>query len=181
MDVLVAITGASGAVLGKQLLDELKKQGIKTHLVISKNGLRVVEHELDEKPSADFEYKPDDIGARVASGSNSPDAMIIAPCSMKTLSAIANGYDSNLITRAAACCLKQEKKVVLMTRETPLTYANIENMRKAKLNGCTIMPPVVEYYSNPKTIEDVTNFFVGRVMKFIGVENNLYLKWEGDK
>ena len=178
MDVLVAITGASGAVLGKRLLEELGKRGVTTHLIISKSGMRVIEHELMERPAgADFEYDPEDIGALVASGSSVVDAMVVAPCSMKTLSAIANGYDINLIMRAAACCLKQEKKVVLMPRETPLTYAHIENMRKAKLNGCTIMPPIVEYYSKPKVIGDVTNFFVGRVLKLIGIENDLYMKW----
>lgn len=182
MRIIVAITGASGTVLGQRLLEELK--GHETHLIISKGAEDVAKFEentsTDEiRKIAKFTYLEDDLTAVIASSSYHIDAMVIIPCSMKTLSAVANGFADNLITRAAENVLKMGWKLVVVPRDTPLTLAAIKNMEKLKLGGAIILPPVIAYYQKPKTIEDVTDFFVGKVLDVLEIGHNLYEKWEG--
>jgi 4-hydroxy-3-polyprenylbenzoate decarboxylase len=179
MRVLVAITGASGAILGKRLLEEL--HGVETHLIISEAAKLVVKDELGSVDAveklADRVCGDKDIGAAVASGSFPMDAMVIVPCSMKTLSAIANGYADNLITRAADVALKQERKLVLVPRETPVNLVHLKNMVKAREAGASIVLPLVSYYNKPKTVGDMTDFVVGKILDLLGMEHELYERW----
>ncbi len=182
MKIIVAITGASGVVLGKGFLDAVKGKH-ETHLIISEAAKKVMKYELEKADEigklADYRYKEDDLEARIASSSCRIDAMVIIPCSMKTLSAIANGFSDNLITRSAENILKLGKKIVVVPRDTPLTLAAIENMKKLKLAGAVIMPPNMAYYYKPETVDDVTNFFVGKVLDVLEIEHNMYKKWKG--
>lgn len=182
MRLIVAITGASGVILGKRLLEFLRGRE-EVHLIISESAKKVIKHELGNPKQieklADFLYKEDDLEARIASSSCRIDAMIIIPCSMKTLSSIANGFSDNLITRSAENILKLGKRLLVVPRDTPLTLAAIGNMRKLKLAGAIILPPNMAYYYKPETVDDVTNFFVGKVLDILEIEHNLYRKWKG--
>ena len=165
MKILFSIGGASGSIYGIHLLKELKKAGVEIHLIFSEGAKKIIEHETkfkspDIKKLADFYYENNDIFTGPASGSFKIDAMIICPCSMKTLSSIANGYGDTLTSRAAICTLKEERKLILAIRETPLELPSIENMRKAKLAGATILPAMPGFYHKPKTVEDLVNFIV---------------------
>ena len=183
MRFIIAVTGASGSILGKRLLWFLKENGHEVHLVISESAKKVIKYELgnvkEMEKAADFLYSEDDMESRIASSSYRIDAMVIIPCSMKTLSAIANGFSDNLVARSAENFLKLGKKLVVVPRDTPLTLAAIENMRKLKLAGAIILPPNMAYYYKPKTVDDVTNFFVGKVLDSLGIEHDLYRKWKG--
>ncbi len=176
----MAITGASGFPLAVQLLKALK--GNEIHLVVSEHAWMVMEYESgmakgDVLKLAGHVYGPDEIYSPICSGSFPMDAMVVVPCSMNTLGHIANGIEHNAITRAAAVSLKQERKVVLVPRETPLTLPALRNMVKAKEAGCTIIPPMVEYYTKPKSVEDITGYIVGRIMELLGMEHSLYKRW----
>ncbi len=183
MRIIIAITGASGITLADKLLKFLKITKHEIHLIISESAKKVIKHELDNieetEKLADFLYTEDDLESRISSSSYRVDAMVIIPCSMKTLSAIANGFSDNLITRSAENILKLGKKLVVVPRDTPLTLAAIDNMKKLKLAGAVILPPNMAYYYKPKTIDDVTNFFVGKVLDVLGIEHKLYKKWMG--
>lgn len=179
MRVVVAITGASGAVLAHRLLENLRDHEV--HLIISETARKVIELELGK--GAEFpchaSYKADDLCSPLASSSFLMDAMVIIPCSMKTLAAIAHGYADNLIVRAAENALKMGKPLVLVPRETPLSLMDIENMRRARLAGAVILPPVLTYYHHPRTVEEMTDFIVGKVLDVLGIEHRLYKRWEG--
>ncbi len=175
MKTAVAITGASGSVVGLRLIEELKKK-CEVTTIISDAGKKVVKEETGSKIKAD--YEEDDIGSPLASSSNRVDAFVICPCSMKTLSAVANGYTNNLIARLADIQLKMRKKLILCIRETPYNLIHIENMRKVTLAGGIIMPLNITYYSKPKTLDDINNFFVGKALDLIGIKNNLYKRWK---
>ena len=175
MKIIVAITGASGSVVGLRLIDKLKKKKVKVITLISKMGKKVSEEETDIKLKPD--YEEDDLFAPIASSSQKIDAYIICPCSMKTLSAIANGYSNNLITRVADICLRMRKKLILCVRETPYTLIHIENMKKVALAGGIIMPLNVAYYFKPKSIDDITNFFVGKILDLLNIDNKLFKRW----
>lgn len=182
MKIIVAITGASGVILGRGFLGAVRGKH-EIHLIISESAKKVIKHELGkideiERP-ADFLYKEDDLEARISSSSYRVDAMVIIPCSMKTLSAIANGFSDNLITRSAENILKLGKKLVVVPRDTPLTLAAIDNMKKLKLAGAVILPPNMAYYYKPRTVDDVTNFFVGKILDVLDIEHKLYKKWKG--
>ncbi|MBU4201743.1 MAG: UbiX family flavin prenyltransferase [Candidatus Altiarchaeales archaeon] len=181
MGVIVAVTGASGAVIAMRLLEVLKEKRIETHLIISESGKKVIGYELgnsDEIRSlSTFHYSEDEIDAGIASSSNPVDAMVIAPCSLKTLSAVANGFCDNLITRCAENMLKLNRKLVVMPRDTPLSLAAIENMYNLKLSGAIILPPNMAYYYGPKTVDDVTDFFAGKILDALGIEHSAYRKW----
>ncbi|MFH1403572.1 MAG: UbiX family flavin prenyltransferase [Candidatus Altiarchaeota archaeon] len=182
MKIVVAITGASGVVIGQRLLEELSKKGVETHLIVSSGAADVAEFEecvgVEEiKSLASSVYDEHDLTSRLASSSFIVDAMVIVPCSMKTLSAVANGFSDNLITRAAENVLKMKWKMIVVPRDTPLSLAAIENMRKLKLSGAIIMPPNLAYYSKPKTMSDATDFIVGKIMDALGIGHSLYLKW----
>jgi len=179
MKIIVAVTGTSGVILAERLLSSLNDQDI--YLIVSDMAKTIAKYEginLDrtKKLTRHF-YNENELDADIASSSHSIDGMVVIPCSMKTLSAIANGFCNNLITRAAENILKMGKKLILVPRDTPLSLASIENMRKAKISGAVILPPNMAYYYKPKTLDDVTNFFVGKVLDVLDIEHDLYKKW----
>lgn len=184
MKIIVAITGASGFPLAIRLLDELGNKKIERHLVVSENARVVMEKEsklsLDDlRALSEFWYEPKDVGSKICSGGFSVDGMVVIPCSMNTLAKIANGIEDNAITRAASVNLKQERPVILVPRDTPLTLPQLENMVKAKRAGCSIVPPVMNYYIKPKSIMDLENYIIGRIFELLRIEHSLYKKWEG--
>jgi 4-hydroxy-3-polyprenylbenzoate decarboxylase len=182
MEIMVAITGASGPVIGVRLLEALAEQGQhQVHLLVSEGARAVMAHELgpDVHLPATQRWEVTDLAAPIASSSRAPQAVVVAPCSMKTLSAIAHGYSDDLIGRAAEIMLRLGRPLVLMPRETPFSLPAIENMRAAKLAGAIILPPVIAYYPQPQTVDDVTDFFVGKVLDVLGVEHSLYRRWGG--
>ena len=189
MKIVVAISGASGVVLGKRLVEFLKTKENKdkyvVHLIISEAAKEIAGfEEIDlsgARKLADYCYDEDDMTAGIASSSYGVDAMAVVPCSMKTLSAIANGLCDNLINRAAENVMKTGRLLVIAPRDTPLSLAALENMSKLKGDGALIVPPVMAYYYKPKTIDDVTDFFVGKVLDCLRIEHDLYDKWSGEK
>ena len=187
MVIIVGITGATGVIYGIRLLEilaSLKK--IETHLVISEAGALTINYETgwqieDVKKLATSVYDIDDIGARISSGSFRSEGMIIAPCTVKTMSAIANSYNENLIIRAADVTLKERRKLVLMLRETPLHLGHLKNMERVTEMGAIIAPPVPAFYDKPKTIQEIIDHTVGKVLDMFGIEHNLLCRWEGLK
>ncbi len=181
--IVVAITGASGAVLAKRLLENLTEHEV--HLVVSRASREVIAYELG--PTTNIEailpaaarYAEDDLSAPLASSSFLVDAMVVVPCSMKTLSGIAHGYAHNLIVRAAENVLRLGRPLVVVPRETPLSLSAIENMRRVRLAGGIILPPVMAYYYQPQTVDEVTDFFVGKILDVLGIEHELYRRWQG--
>ena len=176
MKIVVAITGASSSIVGLKLIEELKKKKIETITLISESGKKTMKEETGSNIKPD--YEENDFFSPIASSSQKIDAFVICPCSMKTLSAVANGYSDNLITRLADICLKMKIKLILCVRETPYNLIHIENMRKVTLAGGMIMPLNVAYYFKPKSVDDITNFFVGKILDLMGIENNLYKRWK---
>jgi 4-hydroxy-3-polyprenylbenzoate decarboxylase len=182
--VVVGLTGASGAVYGVRLLQRLRQSGYQTHLVASSAGILNVHHELglDRKgleALADVAYSPADVGAAIASGSFVTEAMVIAPCSMKTLAAVAHGLSDNLLTRVADVTLKERRRLVLMVRETPLNLAHLRNMTLVTEMGGIIFPPLPAFYHQPKTIVDLVNDTVERVLSLLGVADANPQSWNG--
>ena len=183
--LIIAITGASGAIFGVRLLEILKDiANIETHLIISKAANITIHTETkykisDIKALADFYYNVDDISACMASGSFKMDGMIIAPCSIKTMSAIAHSYCDNLISRSADVILKERKKLVLMLRETPLHLTHLRNMVMIAENGGIIYPPVPAFYSNPKNIDDLVNHTIYRMLDLFDIDNKELKRWNG--
>jgi len=176
--VLVAITGASGVDLAVILLQQLKKNGLETELVITKMAEKIIDIETDYKVSqiielSDKSYDVDDLTAGPASGSYKNNIMIIIPCSMKTLAAIANGYADNLITRAADVVIKERRKLILVVRESPFSAIHLENMLKLSRLGVIIAPPIPSYYIKPKNIKELNEYFVGRILDHIGVDSGI--------
>ena len=185
MKIIVGISGASGAIYGIRLLQVLSTlNNIETHLVISKAGEMTIRHETDwgindVKKLASHHYDISDIGATLSSGSFKRDGMIIAPCSMKTLSALSNSYTDNLITRAGDVTIKERRKLVLLVRETPLHIGHITNMKKMAEMGGIIMPPVPAFYHKPTTIQDIIDHTIGKVLDIFEIEHNLFQRWLG--
>ena len=179
--IVVGITGASGTVLGIRLLELLKGKA-ETHVIVSEAAKGIMEHETeysldDVKRLAGHVYDEKDMFAPVASGSFRTDGMIVIPCSMKTLSNIANGFSDNLLVRAADVCLKERRRLVLVTRETPLSTIHIGNMLKVSQAGGVVLPPNLSYYSKPKTIKDLENHVLGKALDLLGIDNDVYRRW----
>ena len=182
--LIVGITGATGAAYGLHLLDRARALGLETHLVATPAGVLSVHHELglDRKAleaRADVSYAPGDVGAAVASGSFKVSAMVVAPCSMKTLAAVAQGYSDNLLTRAADVTLKERRRLVLMVRETPLNLAHLRNMTAVTEMGGIIFPPLPAFYHRPSSIEAMIEDTIERVLSVVGVEGAQAQSWQG--
>ena len=183
--LIIGITGASGVIYGIRALETLQNNPeIETHLVLSAAGRITIAQETDWQINdvevlADVTYRTGDIGAAIASGSTVTEGMLIAPCSIKTLSAIANSYANDLITRAADVQLKEGRPLVLMVRETPLHAGHLRLMQFAADSGAIIFPPVPMFYSHPQTLDDIINGIVGRALLRMGIDNDLYDQWSG--
>lgn len=180
--IVVGITGASGVIYGVRLLGILKELGYETHLIISKAArlnLRIETGYTPEKLAAMVHrlYDPAEMAAPVASGSFLTEAMVVAPCTIKTLSAIANCYSENLLVRAADVTLKEKRQLVLVVRETPLHKGHLRLMMQAADLGAHILPPIPSFYHRPKTIEDILDQTIGKILDYLGIEHNLFLRW----
>jgi 2,5-furandicarboxylate decarboxylase 2 len=184
--VIVGISGASGAILGVRLLQALRAGGqAQTHLVVSDSGALTAAHELGLKRAeieelADVCYKVRDIGAAIASGSFLTAGMVVAPCSMKTLASIAHGLADNLIARAADVVLKERRRLVLVARETPLNLAHLRNMCSVTEMGGIVMPPVPAFYAHPRSVDDIVDHSVGRMLDLLGLDHDrIGRRWQG--
>jgi 4-hydroxy-3-polyprenylbenzoate decarboxylase len=182
--VVVGITGATGAVYAVRLLARLKATGCETHLVASPAGVLNVHHELglDRRALealADHAYSPADVGAAIASGSFASEAMVVTPCSMRTLAAVAHGLSDNLLTRAADVILKERRRLVLMVRETPFNLAHLRNMTAVTEMGGVIFPPLPAFYHRPQSIDEMVDDTVERVLGLIGVTGATPKVWTG--
>ena len=185
MEIVVAVTGASGSIYGLRLLEKLHgREGVTVHLVLSRSGERTAWLETG-KVSADFRalaavvHPVEDVGASIASGSFLTDAMVIAPCSIHTMSAIAHGISSNLITRAADVILKERRKLILMVRETPLHLGHLRTMTQLAEMGAIIAPPVPGFYNKPQTVLDIVDHSVDRVLDLLGLPDQGAHRWQG--
>ncbi|WP_299980749.1 UbiX family flavin prenyltransferase [Desulfobacula sp.] len=184
--LIVGIAGASGVIYGIRMLEVLKNRGIETHLIISEAGklnIRIeTDYDVDEVLAmADFTYTNNDIAASVASGSFLTMGMVVAPCTVKTLSGIANSYNENLLIRAADVQLKEKRKLALMFRETPLHKGHLRLLTQAADMGAHIIPPVPAFYHHPKTIDDIINQSVGKVLDYMGIEHDLFKRWDNSE
>jgi 4-hydroxy-3-polyprenylbenzoate decarboxylase len=185
MVLVVAITGSTGVIYGIRLLEVLSTmKEIETHLIISKAGELAIKYETSWKLEdihelADFWYDNTDIGARISSGSFRRDGMIVAPCTVKTMSALANSYCENLIVRAGDVALKERKKLVLLVRETPLHLGHIRNMERLTEMGAIIMPPAPAFYHKPETIQDIVDHTIGKMLDLFNIEHSLFRRWNG--
>lgn len=183
--IVVAISGASGAVYGVRLLQALREApGIETHLVVSAAGWRNLRHELDLGPAelqplSDRFHEIDDVGASIASGSFRAAGMVVAPCSMRTLAAIANGLGDNLLTRAADVMLKERRRLVLLAREAPLHLVHLRNMATVTEMGGIVCPPVPAFYLRPRTVQDIVDQAVARALDLLDVPHQLCARWAG--
>jgi polyprenyl P-hydroxybenzoate/phenylacrylic acid decarboxylase-like protein len=183
--LIVAMTGATGAIYGIRILERLRAMGgWETHLIVSDAGLLNAweDHQLkrrDIEKLADVVHPVRDVGATIASGSFLTEGMVIAPCSMKTLAAVAHGFADNLITRAADVVLKERRRLVLVTREAPLNLAHLRNMVQVTEMGGVVFPPVPAFYSHARTIDGMVNHTVGRVLDLFGIQHETIARWQG--
>lgn len=180
--IIVGITGASGVIYGIRLLEFLKSAACETHLIISAAGKLNIAIETDYELEsvcalADRVYDPKEMAAAVASGSFLTDGMVVAPCTIKTLSGIANAYAENLLLRAADVTLKEKRRLVLMVRETPLHRGHLRLMDLAAQMGAIILPPMPAFYHKPKTIDDIISQTVGKICDSLGIKNDLFQRW----
>jgi len=173
LKIVVATSGASGVNLGLKML-KLLPENIEKHFIMSKSSQVVMKKEMKNVTT----HKNDNIAASIASGSFGVDAMIIAPCSMNTLAKIACGISDNLITRCASVMIKEQKKLILAPREMPFSTIALENMHKLATLGIIIAPPVMAYYSQQQTLEEMEDFIIGKWFDLLGIENTLYKRWE---
>ena len=185
MRIIIGMNGTTGVIYGIRLLQVLSDiKEIETHLVISRACEKTIEIETDLKVEqikkyATHVYPIDDIAAGLASGSFLRDGMIVAPCSMKTLSALANAYSDNLLTRAADVTLKERNRLILLVRETPLHLGHLKNMVRVTEMGGIIMPPAPAFYHQPETIQDIIDHTVGKALDLFHIEHSLYRRWSG--
>ncbi len=182
--LIVGMTGASGAILGIRLLQALKPLDVQTHLVISESAPLTIQQETswrleDVRSLADVNYDIHELDSTIASGSYATIGMIIIPCSIKTLSAVANSYSDDLIARAADVTLKEGRRLLLVVRETPYHMGHLRLMSAASQAGAIIYPPIPAFYNQPKTLDEIIDNIVGRVLDRIGIKNDLFREWQG--
>lgn len=183
--IIVGLSGSSGAVYGARLVEVLSQQpDVETHLIVTTGAKATISYETDYEPEdvadmADTVYEDSDMGAAIASGTFVTDGMIVAPCSIKTLSSIAHSFDANLITRAADVCLKERRKVVLVVRETPLHAGHLRLMSEATESGAVILPPVPGFYTRPASVEDIVDHTITKILDQFGVDAGLIDRWSG--
>lgn len=181
--IVIGISGASGSILGIKLLEFLKKSGDETHLIMTDTAKHILEHETDYKVEdveklATYKYNNNDFFSVVASGSFKADAMVIIPCSMKTMAGIANGFSDNLLLRTADVFLKERRKLILVPREMPFSSIHTENLDKLSKAGTIIIPAMITLYSKPKNIDEMLNHIVGKVLDILEIKNNIYKRWK---
>ncbi|MBO0333593.1 UbiX family flavin prenyltransferase [Sneathiella sp. CAU 1612] len=184
--LVIGISGASGASLGIRLLQACQKLGVETHLVISKAGEITIAQETDYSVSdvkalASQVHKSADIGATIASGSYPTMGMVVVPCSIRTMSEIATGVTSSLLTRAADVCLKERRKLILAVRETPFHTGHLRTLTQLSEMGAIIAPPVPAFYTRPQTTDEIVDQFTGHLLRLLGIENDLVREWRGLK
>jgi 4-hydroxy-3-polyprenylbenzoate decarboxylase len=183
--LVVGITGASGSVYGIRLLEVLSSiENVETHLIISEPAEEIIKYETDRsiesvRELASFSYDISDMGARISSGSFKTDGMIVAPCTAKTMSAIANSYSENLLNRVGDVTLKERRQLLLLVRETPLHLGHLRNMESLCEMGAVIMPPAPAFYHRPQTIQDIVDHTVGKMLDIFGIEHTLFQRWPG--
>jgi len=180
--IVIGISGASGVIYGVRMLSLLKEKDFETHLILSEAGKKNIEIETSFKSSdvtamARYTYDNRDVGAALASGSFLTGGMVVVPCTIKTLSGIANSYTDNLLVRAADVTLKEKRKLVLVVRETPLHQGHLRLMTMAADMGAHILPPIPSFYHQPKTIEDLIDQTIGKVFDYLGIKNDLFKRW----
>jgi len=182
MKIIVAITGASGVIYGLELAKKLNNHEL--FIIVTENAKKVMEHEtnnykeeLEKLKELGKFFESDDIEAPIASGSFGVDAMVVCPCSMKTLAAIANGFSDNLVARCSDVMIKEKRRLILVPRETPLSPIHLENMLKLSKIGISIIPACPAFYNKPKTVNDMVNFVVGKILDILKIDNNLYNRW----
>ena len=185
MRIIVGLTGATGSIYGIRLLERLRASGVETHVVISRWGLRTLAHETtysreQVEALATVLYHPADMGAAISSGSFHTDGMVVAPCSAKTLAAIAHGYGDSLVHRAADVMLKERRKLVLVVREAPLSEIHLENMLRLSRAGGVILPPMPAFYNHPLSVADIVEHTVDRILDQLGVAIPESRRWTGD-
>jgi len=183
MRIIVGICGASGVGYTKLLLEELKKCKIETHVIISDWAKKILQHESPEakiEELANYVYDNSDLAANISSTSFLTDAMVILPATVKTVSDIANAHTDNLIARCADNMLRQRKKLIVCIRETPLSAPALENLHKLALYGAIVFPLSPGFYHKPKTIEEMQSFIVGKILDLLGIENDLFKRWENE-
>ena len=176
MRILVAITGASGLEYGRRLVSVMREMGIETSVVVSSGAKEVAKAESGKLPEAD--YQENDFSCPFASGSNPPDAVVIVPCSLKTLGEVANGVGDTLITRASEVALKERKKLILVVRDTPYSLITIKNMERVTLAGAVVLPASPGFYGKPESVDDLVDFVVARVLDQLGLEHKLGKRWK---
>ncbi len=182
--IIVGITGASGAIYGVRALELLTLAGVETHLVVSRSAALTLSQEMGLRPAdvmqkATVAHAVQDVGATISSGSFPVDGMLIAPCSIRTLSEIVTGVTSSLMSRAADVTLKERRRLVLMVRETPLHLGHLRSMTAAAEMGAIILPPVPAFYSLPQSIDEMVNHTVGRALDLFGVDSDVVRRWQG--
>lgn len=182
--LVVALTGASGVIYGIKTLEALKNLGIESHLIMSEWAERNIKIETDitidyVKSLASKVYEDENLAAPVSSGSFRTDGMAIVPCSMKTLASIAGGFDDSLISRAAGVCIKEQRKLVLVPRETPLSRIHLDNMARVAGAGAVILPAMPGFYHRPKGIDELVNHVVGKVLDQFAIDHGLFRRWGG--
>ena len=180
--LIVGISGATGAIYGIRLLEVLSKSNVETHLIITEAAENTIRMETDRKIEdvkslAKFSYEMKNLGADISSGSFLSEGMVIIPCSIKSLSGIANSFNENLLIRAADVTLKERRKLVLVVRETPLHLGHIELMLQTSRMGAILLPPIPAFYFYPKTIDDLINHTVGKVLDLFGINHHLFNRW----
>ncbi len=183
--LIVGITGATGVVYGLRLLEVLRDQDVETHLLLTRPALQTIRYELERSPGevkalADVVHPLHDLGASIASGSYPTMGMVIAPCSMRTLAAVAQGLSDNLLTRAADVVLKERRRLVLLVRETPLSLIHLRNMLAVTEAGGIVMPPLPAFYAKPKTLAEMIDHTVGRVLDLFGIATPLAPRWRSE-